>query len=491
MSIIPSQLVIIGFGAVGKTLSAIMMKKKNSLNGIPILIIEPKDIADSAIYKKLCKKYKVKHVKDKITKLNYIELFDKHVKKNAIVIDVAWRIDSTSMVQLCQNKQCLYLNTALDDWDQANIHLIELEKRVVDGVKYKNNEPHMTALLDHGMNPGLVSHFVKHVLKTLADRSKDEKLIKLYKDNKYNYLAKALGLTLIQIAERDCQETDKLSTESEFYNTWSIIGLLDESTMNAEISWGTHEKQIPVDSDTSKLGDFCQIYMPLTGFQLRTTSYEPEGKALSGYCIPHAECYTIARYLQIKDKKDNTTYRPTVYYSYLIPDTAKLLCHYADYCLDDKGLPKNEHVLGSGEIKDGYDSVGCLLFFENGKRYWVGSVMHNTIAQKFNKEINVTCMQVGISILAAIEWMLQNPYEGIVDPEYVDTHFILSFCKDWLGKLFCVDVTADCGIKSDQFHEMVTFPDNINFEKFKFKNVENNIVEKKVEKKDEKKVEKK
>ena len=239
--------------------------------------------------------------------------------------------------------------------------------------------------------------------------------------------------------------------------------------MNTEISWGTHEKKIPPNADVSKLHDFCQIYLPCLGYQLRTTSYEPEGKELSGYCVPHAESYTLARFLQVLDKNNQVVYRPTVYYSYLIPDTAKLACHYVDYCLDDKGLPKHEHVLGSGEIKSGYDSVGCLLFFKDGKRYWIGSVMHNEIAKKLFKEVNVTCMQVGISLLAAIEWMLQNPYEGIVDPEFVDSNFILSFCKDWLGKLYCADVTNECNLKSDQFCEMISFPDNLGFEKFNFK----------------------
>jgi homospermidine synthase len=210
------------------------------------------------------------------------------------------------------------------------------------------------------------------ILKKLSEKSPNNRLMQLCKIGKYNHVAKELGLTLIQIVERDNQITHLTSNENTFYNTWSVIGLLDETTLRAEVSWGTHEKKIPNDADVSNLDDSCQIRLPLLGNQLRTLSFEPEGGKLTGYCIPHAECYSLANYLQVKDGSKNiSVYRPSVYYSYLIPDTAKLISHYLEYCLDDNGLPKEEHVLRSDEIHSGFDSVGCLAFFNNGKRYWM------------------------------------------------------------------------------------------------------------------------
>jgi len=309
----------------------------------------------------------------------------------------------------------------------------------------------------------LISHFVKMLLKCIVKSSNDTTNIQLYKQNKYNEVAKNLGLSLIQIAERDNQVTHLLSNENTFYNTWSVIGFLDEAMIRAEISWGTHEQKIPQNADTSKLKESGQIYLQQLGCQVRTTSFEPEGGKFTGYCIPHAECYSLTNFLSVKNMSTSEIiYRPSVYYTYLIPDTAKLICHYVDYCLDNNGLPPNEHVLQSSEISCGYDSVGCLIHFgKNGKKYWLGSIVDNESTKAVSCEITGTCVQVGIGILSCMEWMINNPYKGIIEPEEVDTNFVLLFAQKWLGKFCYKDVTDECikaGIISDQFSDLLSFP---------------------------------
>lgn len=464
----PKQLVFIGFGAVARSLVTIMLNVDTRIKKLPILIIEPKNLDNSDTYITLCgymkaNKLPIKYIRTKLTKENYINIFGNYVKNNAIVIDIAYRVNTLDIIIECRKRQCVYVNTAIDEWERSKIPLFTLKKKILAGVT-ANREMNMTTVLNHGMNPGLVTHFMKFLMKVLAKKSSNDKLIQLCNSGKYNYVAKELGLTLIQIAERDSQTTHLTSNENSFYNTWSIIGLLDESALNAEVSWGTHEKKIPIGADVSDLNDSCQIRLPLLGNQLRTRSFEPEGGKLTGYCIPHAECYSLANFLQVKDVSGNVSiYRPSVYYSYLIPDTAKLITHYMEYCLDDNGFPKEEHVLRSDEILSGFDSVGCLAFFNNGKRYWIGSTMYNNFAKKYSPEINVTCMQVGISVLACVEWMLLNPNKGLLEPEDVDTAFVLSYCRKWLGKLYCADVTDKCGLKSDQFSDLMIFPNNVVF----------------------------
>lgn len=470
---IPKKLVIIGFGAVAKSLVMIMLNQKTSFDGLPIVIIECKDIKNSDTYITLCKKKKfgpITYVNEKMIEQNYVELFDKYIAKitdieqecNAIVIDVAYRIDTLSLVQECQKRKCLYINTAIDEWIHGPGILYDLKEHILNNMKY-DNDKHMTAVMNHGMNPGLVSHFVKMLLKCIVKSSDNTNNIQLYKQNKYNEVAKNLGLTLIQIAERDNQVTHLLSNERTFYNTWSVIGLLDEATIKAEISWGTHEQKIPQGADVSKLKDSGQIYLQQMGYQVRAKTFEPEGGQFTGYCIPHAECYSLVDFLSVKNASTNEViYRPSAYYTYLIPDTAKLICHYVDYCLDNHGLPHEEHVLRSDEIVCGYDSVGCLIHFgKNGKKYWMGSIVDNDSAKKISGEITGTCIQVGIGVLSCMEWMINNPYQGIIEPEDVNTNFVLSYSKKWLGKFCYKDVTDECnqcGITSDQFSDLLKFP---------------------------------
>lgn len=448
------QIVIIGFGAVAKSFVYLMLKLRSSFCMYPVVIFEPNCINDSEVFNILKNTNNdVTHVREKITKQNYSILFKQYVERHAIVIDIAYRVSTLDIINACQQFDCLYVNTSLDEWEISNLPLMLLKQKINGNIKYGNHK--MTSVLNHGMNPGIVSHFIKYLLATLARKSNDVRLIELADNNKYNVLAEKLGITLIQIAERDTQISNNITTESNFINTWSVVGLIDEITLNCEISWGTHEKKLPKDCDMSKLNDTCQIYLPLKGYQLRTLSFETKGGKFTGYCIPHAECYSVANYLRIEN-----TYRPTVYYSYMVPDNAKIICHYIDYCLDEKRLPQCHHVLHSDEIISGYDSVGCLVYLKNGKKFWIGSIMDNNIAKKLCREINVTCMQVGISIVACIEWMLLHPYCGVIEPEDVDTNFILSYCKDWLGELYCADVTSKCDIKSDQFSDLVVFPQN-------------------------------
>lgn len=47
-----------------------------------------------------------------------------------------------------------------------------------------------------------------------------------------------------------------------------------------------------------------------------------------------------------------------------------------------------------------------------------------------------TCMQVAVSLLASIEWMIENPHMGIIEPEDVDTVRKISINGDYIP-IFC------------------------------------------------------
>jgi homospermidine synthase len=185
------------------------------------------------------------------------------------------------------------------------------------------------------------------------------------------------------------------------------------------------------------LEEYGQITVPVWGSQVKTLSYEPEGGKFSGYNIPHAESYSLVDFLK------TPAYRPSVYYSYLMPDDAKLMMNYGEYSLDKDSLPiDGYHVLRSDEIvQSGYDSVGCLMYFRRPSSgglevFWTGTVVDNVFAKKVSPEVNATGIQVAISVLAAVKWMLKNKTEGIIEPEHLDTDFILEYCKPYLGKFF-------------------------------------------------------
>jgi homospermidine synthase len=116
-----------------------------------------------------------------------------------------------------------------------------------------NGEKGPTAVLEHGANPGLISHFTKQGLIDIGRRAHqgqegqggrrgDPRLIA---DKKFNHLAQKLGVKVIHCSERDTQITDRPKQVDEFVNTWSVEGFREEGTTTAEMGWGTHEKKLP------------------------------------------------------------------------------------------------------------------------------------------------------------------------------------------------------------------------------------------------------
>jgi homospermidine synthase len=485
-----STIVFLGFGAVAKCLLTLMNLKEKWLIEKKVVIIDPVDISNSDILINLGLDFKKGYIqnnftwiREEVTKKNHQELLKKNIPKKSIIIDLTWQVDTRDIVIFCQENECTYINTAIYDWKNVNsndpqfllkedVINFKNKRQSMSSVKEKimkgGNANIMTCIMNHGMNPGLVSHFVKYLLIELANESNLKDIQENIKNKQYNQIAHKLGLTLIQISERDTQRenqtTEELvkitrSTQYHLVCTWSGPGLAHEAVEDCQISYGTHEPSMPLLANTKYLNKYGQIILPYFGNQVKTLSYEPKGGRLVGNCIPHAESYSLVDFLRIKNE-----YRPTVYYSYLLPDTAKIFMDYCLFSLDKNKNPKSYHVLRSDEIIEGYDSVGCLCYFRNNnklKTYWIGTIVDNKDAKKISNEINATCLQVGISLLAAILWMIANPNKGIIEPEMVDSDFILSYCLPYLGEFYWKDVTNDYKPPGDTLMELVKMPNGI------------------------------
>jgi homospermidine synthase len=102
-------------------------------------------------------------------------------------------------------------------------------------------------VLEHGANPGLISHFTKQALldiarQALADRKfqgvQAERIAQHMASLEFNHLAHLLGVKVIHCSERDTQITNRPKEENEFVNTWSVEGFREEGTTTAEMGWG-------------------------------------------------------------------------------------------------------------------------------------------------------------------------------------------------------------------------------------------------------------
>ena len=125
----------------------------------------------------------VTFIKDRVTPENLGSLLGQHVSAGDLLIDLAWNIDCCEIVQWCHDRGVLYVNTSVELWDPYagadNKHPTErtlywrhmnLRRMIATW-----SEPGPTAVIEHGANPGLISHFTKHALLDIAQQALADK----------------------------------------------------------------------------------------------------------------------------------------------------------------------------------------------------------------------------------------------------------------------------------------------------------------------------
>jgi homospermidine synthase len=100
------------------------------------------------------------------------------VGPGSIVVDLAWNIDTASMLEWCRAHDVRFVNASIELWDpyegfgseppqDRTLYVRHMALRRMIARWGDNDGP--TAVLDHGANPGLVSHFTKAALEDIAD----------------------------------------------------------------------------------------------------------------------------------------------------------------------------------------------------------------------------------------------------------------------------------------------------------------------------------
>jgi homospermidine synthase len=254
------RILIIGYGSVSRCTLPILMKHIDApYKNITIVDFEDK--------KKALEKWTAKGMKfsrERITKQSLDKILSKHLEEGGLLIDLAWNIESGEMLSWCHNHNVLYINTSVEEWDslgdifkkspfEKSLYFRQMKLRKLT----KNWKNSVTAVVDHGANPGLISHFTRQALVDIAHRlikdkkisaAAEKKLIMLSESRNFAELSMALGVKVIHCSERDTQITNFPKKVNEFVGTWSIEGLREEGTAPAEMGWGTHEKTLPANA---------------------------------------------------------------------------------------------------------------------------------------------------------------------------------------------------------------------------------------------------
>jgi homospermidine synthase len=285
-----------------------------------------------------------------------------------------------------------------------------------------------TAVLTHGANPGLVSHFVKQALLNIAADSQVAAGTPTTR-GEWGELARRLGVKVIHVAERDTQVTSNPKLPGEFVNTWSIDGFVSEGSQPSEMGWGTHERNFPRDGKRHDSGCLAAIYLMQPGAATRVRTWTPRAGHFHGFCITHAEAISIADYFTVRDGAQ-VAYRPTVHYAYHPCDSAVV----SVYELAGRNYVQQERQrILMDEITSGIDELGVLLAGHKKNAYWYGSQLSIEEARQLAPYNNATSLQVCVAVLAGVVWAMENPNLGVVEPDEMDFRRCLEICLPYLG----------------------------------------------------------
>ena len=426
----PGRLVFIGFGSIGQGVLPLILRHVGGLTADRITIVTADDAG-----KEEAAKYGIKFVNHPLTRENFRHVLDPFIGRGDFVLNLSVDVSSIALIKLCHEKGALYLDTCIEPWPggytDPNIPASRrtnyaLREEVLELRKGWTNGP--TAVITHGANPGLVSHFVKQALLDIArDTGTDAGDPKSRED--WANLAKGLGVKVIHIAERDTQVSSKPKMPGEFVNTWSVDGFVSEGCQPAELGWGTHERHFPRDGRQHDFGRKSAIFLAQPGCSTRVRTWTPEAQHFHGFLITHGESISISDFLTVR-QNDRAVYRPTVHYAYHPSDNAVLSVH--EFCGKNFQLQERKRIM-MGDITSGIDELGVLLAGHAKNAYWYGSQLSIDEARKLAPYNSATSLQVTVAALSGMIWAIENPASGIVEPDDIDFRRNLEICKPYLG----------------------------------------------------------
>ncbi len=440
------RILFVGYGAVAQCALPILAR----LLKVPLKNITVMDFEDQAKLLRPWTKKGVRFVRDRVTRDNMARLLAKYLSAGDVLIDLAWNIDCCEILDWCHNNGVLYVNTSTELWDpyegafnkpptERTLYWRHMNVRCLTA-RWKNKGT--TAVIEHGANPGLISHFVKQGLMDIGKRLIRDKKVKakeaeaiteLISSQQFNHLARKLGVKVIHCSERDTQITGQPKQADEFVNTWSIEGFREEGTTTAEMGWGTHEKELPPLAYEHKEGPRNQICLARMGMNTWVASWVPN-YAIHGMIVRHGEAFTISDKLTVWEN-GKAVYRPTMHYAYCPCDSAIASLNELRGC--DYQLQPNLRIMND-EITSGSDILGALIMGHAYNSWWIGSDLGIEESRRLVPHQNATTMQVAISVVAATMWMIQNPERGVCVPDDLPHEYVLKVSKPYLGKFISI-----------------------------------------------------
>ena len=424
------RILMVGFGSIGQGVLPLLLRHLTlTSDRVTIVTAETRGQKEAELYG-------VRFILEPVTRSNYRTLLEPLLGPGDALVNLSVDVSSVELIKLARERGALYIDTCIEPWlggytdpnlgpaDRSNYALREAALALG---RYPGAP---TAVLTHGANPGLVSHFVKRALLHIAAATGFEPPVPADRAG-WAALAQSLGVKVIHVAERDTQVSRYPKKPGEFVNTWSIDGFVGEGCQPAELGWGSHERHFPADGHRHIAGSQAAIWLGRPGAATRVRTWTPLAGPIHGFLITHNEAISLADYLTVGSGA-HPEYRPTVHYAYHPSDDAVLSVH--EFAGRNYELQPNKRLM-MDEITEGMDELGVLLAGHAKGAYWYGSRLTIGEARELAPHNNATSLQVTAAVLAGLVWAIENPDRGLVEPEEMDHERVLEIAAPYLGEL--------------------------------------------------------
>ncbi len=456
------RLLMIGFGCIGQGVLPLLLRHI-ALEPSQIRILDP-----SSEGARIAHEYGVAFVQRPITHDNFRELLGRELGPGDFLLNLSVNVGSVDLIDWCQRHDVIYLDACIEPWvggytDSAVAPALRTNYALREAARALGGDHSTTAVVTHGVNPGLVSHFVKQALLNLtadlgeptappADRAG------------WAAFAQRLDIRAIHIAERDTQTSPRHKERGEFVNTWSVEGFVGEGCQPAELGWGSHERHWPAGAHRHTFGCGSAIWLERPGAGTRVRSWTPLEGPYLGFLVTHGESISIAEYLSVRDG-EQVPYRPTVHYAYHPCNDAVLSLH--ELAGREWRVQPRWRQIKAEDIDAGMDELGVLLMGHDRGAYWYGSRLTNAEAMRLAPHNNATSLQTTAGVLSGVIWALNHPEAGIVDPDEMDFQEVMEVALPYMGEM--------AGVYTDWTpleHRGTLFPEDLDWDDpWQFKNI--------------------
>lgn len=428
------NIVFFGCGGVAKAMFC-YMNKFFKFDPKKVTIVDFNDYRNHPSVSNILKLGATYHISDlRKTYKKYLEQLNPY----DFVIDLTSQTQSLEFIKECKSKNLHYINTSIEYSEELDFENdIETKGEIEESSYLKSHKDALdinnkfidnkaTILLTFGFNPGMVSIMIKKGIMFMAENHSKKDKIKEFIDRKnWSELTKFLGIEVIHCSETDSTEYLDLKDDKPdvFVNTWCVYSFLQEGVIDkCEFAYGKKQTVIPADS--IMLSDKI-ISMKKSAMHYWGESYVPGDGKIVGIIIPHSESISGPEYF------GDGTYWPTMHYVYRWSPVV----NRAIKRMENKQKFNRTHIINNAEDKfRGVDRVGALLLTKD-KAVWVGSILDN-MTHECNT-MNGTLVQVAVSVLSAMRWMVANPERSIIFPEALDEEYVLNLAKPYLGEFYC------------------------------------------------------